>query len=262
MVISSKRRRIPYLFLFLFFSIVLLLAWAPRSMAAKAKNAKTKDTIKQKKGQKEQKSPQMKKQGETATPKRQQKQQQRPREKLEDLSLMDDTKENRQYHAARVMKGTPLIEILEGLVQEAARLKGSEAAEEIRKAILESDTRALTQVMEKAYAGTFSAEELAFIADYSNSEVGKRVQRKMSQYVAKVTPAMEAFTKEVFSGPGLQGQGQGPQEWQDQQALYSSKGTTVYMNEGKPKGRQKEQGKKRAAARAGPASANGGDGEL
>jgi hypothetical protein len=40
--------------------------------------------------------------------------------------------------------------------------------------------------MEKAYAGTFSAEELAFIADYSNSEVGKRVQRKMSQYVAKV----------------------------------------------------------------------------
>lgn len=78
----------------------------------------------------------------------------------------------------------------------------------------------------------------------------------------QVTPAMEAFTKEVFSGPGLQSQGQGPQEWQDQQALYSSKGTTVYMNEGKPKGRQKEQGKKRAAARAGPASANGGDGEL
>lgn len=129
MVIPSKRRRIPYLFLFLFFSIVLLLAWAPRSMAAKAKNAKTKDTIKQKKGQKEQKSPQIKKQGETATQKGQQKQQQRSREKLEDLSLMDDTKENRQYHAARVMKGTPLIEILEGLVQEAARLKGSEAAE-------------------------------------------------------------------------------------------------------------------------------------
>jgi hypothetical protein len=40
--------------------------------------------------------------------------------------------------------------------------------------------------MQKAYASTFTAAELAFIADYSNSEIGKRVQRKMSIYVAKV----------------------------------------------------------------------------
>lgn len=58
--------------------------------------------------------------------------------------------------------------------------------QEIRQAISKSDTRALSQVMQKAYASTFTAAELAFIADYSNSEIGKRVQRKMSQYVAKV----------------------------------------------------------------------------
>jgi len=40
--------------------------------------------------------------------------------------------------------------------------------------------------MQNAYASTFTVDELAFIADYSNSEIGKRVQRKMSQYVAKV----------------------------------------------------------------------------
>jgi len=58
--------------------------------------------------------------------------------------------------------------------------------QEIRQAISKSDTQALSQVMQKAYASTFTAAELAFIADYSNSEIGKRVQRKMSQYVAKV----------------------------------------------------------------------------
>lgn len=58
--------------------------------------------------------------------------------------------------------------------------------QEIRAAIAKSDTSTLHQEMHKSYSTTFTAEELAFIADYSNSELGKRVQRKMSQYVAKV----------------------------------------------------------------------------
>lgn len=40
--------------------------------------------------------------------------------------------------------------------------------------------------MQRAYATTFTAAELAFVAEYSNSEIGKRVQRKMPGYVAKV----------------------------------------------------------------------------
>ena len=40
--------------------------------------------------------------------------------------------------------------------------------------------------MERAYATTFTAAELAFLADYANSEIGRRVQKKMPNYVAKV----------------------------------------------------------------------------
>ena len=58
--------------------------------------------------------------------------------------------------------------------------------QEIRSAIARSDTSELTQAMERAYATTFTAEELAFLADYAHSEVGKRVQAKMSVYVGKV----------------------------------------------------------------------------
>lgn len=54
--------------------------------------------------------------------------------------------------------------------------------------------------MQKAYASTFTAAELAFIADYSNSEIGKRVQRKMSQYVAKVRERRGKDGKEGRNG--------------------------------------------------------------
>ena len=40
--------------------------------------------------------------------------------------------------------------------------------------------------MERAYATTFTAAELAFLADYANSKIGRRVQKKMPNYVAKV----------------------------------------------------------------------------
>eukprot|EP00624_Nannochloropsis_granulata_P006698 evm.model.NODE_50841_length_62998_cov_26.109304.5 len=59
----------------------------------------------------------------------QQKQQKAKRETQASDATMEDTKENRQYHAARVLQGTPLIETLEGLVQEAARVKGPDAAD-------------------------------------------------------------------------------------------------------------------------------------
>lgn len=44
--------------------------------------------------------------------------------------------------------------------------------------------------MERAYATTFTAAELAFLADYANSEIGRRVQKKMPNYVAKVSPSV------------------------------------------------------------------------
>jgi hypothetical protein len=58
--------------------------------------------------------------------------------------------------------------------------------QDIRAAIARSDTSELTKAMERAYATTFTAAELAYLADYANSEIGKRVQKKMPNYVAKV----------------------------------------------------------------------------
>jgi hypothetical protein len=70
--------------------------------------------------------------------------------------------------------------------------------QEIRAAIARSDTSELSKAMERAYATTFSAGELAFLADYANSEIGRRVQKKMPNYVSKVHPAMKAYAQEIF----------------------------------------------------------------
>lgn len=64
--------------------------------------------------------------------------------------------------------------------------KHIDPTQEIRAAIARSDTTDLSTAMQRAYATTFTAAELAFVAEYSNSEIGKRVQRKMPGYVAKV----------------------------------------------------------------------------
>lgn len=113
-------------------------------------------------------------------------------------SSIPDTKENRMAQAKRVLMGQPIEETLEGIVQEAVKVKGPQAAEEIRAAIARSDTSEMSKAMERAYATTFSAAELAFLADYANSEIGRRVQKKMPNYVAKVHPAMKAYAQEIF----------------------------------------------------------------
>lgn len=56
----------------------------------------------------------------------------------------------------------------------------------MRQAIKQADTSILTSAFREAYASTFTAEELAYLAEYSASDTGKRVQQKMPQYVSKV----------------------------------------------------------------------------
>lgn len=46
-----------------------------------------------------------------------------------DEAAIPDTKENRMEQAARVLMGTPIEETLEGIVQEAIRVKGQDVAD-------------------------------------------------------------------------------------------------------------------------------------
>ena len=79
--------------------------------------------------------------------------------------------------------------------------------QEIRAAIARSDTSELSSAMERAYATTFTAAELAFLADYANSEIGRRVQKKMPNYVAKVSPSVWVWGWELvgWGDGGLNG---------------------------------------------------------
>ena len=87
-------------------------------------------------------------------------------------------------------------------------------------------------------------------------------------YHTQVTPAMEAFTKEVFSGQAMRGEGQAAQqgpEWQQQQATYTEHGKTIIMNSEKAKQQKKkeqQQKKATAAAKLAAAGASGAAGEL
>ena len=60
----------------------------------------------------------------------------------------------------------------------------------MKAAIQKADTSVLTDAFRSAYISTFTAEELAYLAEYSASETGKRVQEKMPQYVGKVSIIM------------------------------------------------------------------------
>lgn len=82
---------------------------------------------------------------------------------------------------------------------------------------------------------------------------------------------MEAFTKEVFSGQAMRGDGQAAQqgpEWQQQQATYTEHGKTIIMNSEKAKQqkKKKEQQQKKvaaaAAAKLAAAGTSGAAGEL
>lgn len=93
------------------------------------KKAKAKAATTTKKGQQQQKAKAQPQQKKPQQQKAQQQKQKGKRETQAHEAAMEDTKDNRLYHAARVLQGTPLIETLEGLVQEAARVKGPDAAE-------------------------------------------------------------------------------------------------------------------------------------
>jgi hypothetical protein len=53
-------------------------------------------------------------------------------------------------------------------------------------------------VYRKAYLEVFTADELAFIADYSSSPIGRSVSKKQTQYVSMIAPSVKAFIEKSF----------------------------------------------------------------
>jgi len=133
-VVSRSRRRWSILLLVLVLLLLVGNSTAKPNQAKKTKaNAATTDKEERSQAQGGEQNAQLQgkkpQQHKAQMKPQQQKQQKAKRETRASDATMEDTKENRQYHAARVMQGTPLIETLEGLVQEAARVKGPDAAD-------------------------------------------------------------------------------------------------------------------------------------
>lgn len=54
------------------------------------------------------------------------------------------------------------------------------------------------ETFRKSYLEVFTADELAFLADYSSSPVGISVQKKMPRYVGRIAPTVKTFIEKNF----------------------------------------------------------------
>ncbi len=114
---------------------------------------------------------------------------------------IDDTSENREAQVKRYFAVVPPSEMM-GEMADAMSMNfpPSERAG-FRKLLTEHfDIEALTSAMSDAMAKHFTADELAALADFYGSPVGKSAMKKMGVYMADVMPVIQS---EVMRAVGL-----------------------------------------------------------
>jgi uncharacterized protein YqeY len=106
---------------------------------------------------------------------------------------IEDTAENRAKEAERYLAITPLKEQFEDYAKELAKNQPPEKRE-IFKSIFTKymDINAIITVQKDALIKTFTADELAYLADTANSQMAKTVEKKMGKFMAEITPDIQA----------------------------------------------------------------------
>lgn len=105
---------------------------------------------------------------------------------------IEDTPENRLREANRYLQATPPREMFADVAEQVAKNAPPEERTAIRDAFTKHlDVDALTRAMSDAMVKHFTADELAALADFYGSPVGKSAMKKFGVYMAEVMPALQ-----------------------------------------------------------------------
>ncbi len=105
---------------------------------------------------------------------------------------VEDTPENRLREADRYIATTPPKELFADMAEQMAKTAPPEQRKIIRDAFTKHlDVDALTKAMRDSLVRTFTVDELAALADFYGSVVGKSAMKKFGTYMADVMPALQ-----------------------------------------------------------------------
>ena len=106
---------------------------------------------------------------------------------------MEDTPENRASQAERLLASNPPTEMMSDMADNVAMNLPPEDRQEFRRLMTEFvDVEVLAAAMRQSMIRTYSADELAALADFYESQHGKAAIKKMGIYMAEVLPVVEA----------------------------------------------------------------------
>ena len=106
---------------------------------------------------------------------------------------MEDTPENREQQVDRYLQAVPPQPVFEDLMGKMFKDLSADQREMFTGSINKGfDFEAITKLMRAAMLKTFTADELAALADFYGSPVGKSAMSKMGDYMAEFMPLMNA----------------------------------------------------------------------
>lgn len=104
-----------------------------------------------------------------------------------------DTPENRHLQAERYLTAMPMQTLLEDMANKiAANLPESKRAEFVRMFSESVDMDAMNKAVMASMEKHFTANELAALADFYGSPVGKSAMSKFGAYMADVMPTIQS----------------------------------------------------------------------
>lgn len=106
---------------------------------------------------------------------------------------LEDTPENRAEEADRYLEAMPPSEMLGKMTDQMTAGAPPEQRQEIENFMTRHlDIAALEEAMREALIEHFTADELAALADFYGSPVGKSAMSKLGAYMADVMPVIQA----------------------------------------------------------------------
>ncbi|MEO0367673.1 MAG: DUF2059 domain-containing protein [Pseudomonadota bacterium] len=108
-------------------------------------------------------------------------------------SAIEDTVENRITHGERYLAAAPPQEIIQEMANAMSMNLPPNERQEIRDLLIKFvDAEAVSEIMMNSMIRTFTAEELATLADFSEHPLAKSIMKKLGTYLADAMPSIQA----------------------------------------------------------------------
>lgn len=113
---------------------------------------------------------------------------------------LEDSPESRSREAERYMAATPPKELFADMAEQVAKTLPPQSRAVFKKAFTQHlDLGALTKAMKDAMIKNFTTDELAALADFYGSPVGKSAMKKFGTYMAGLMPVVQGEMLKVMA---------------------------------------------------------------